>query len=312
MPIPHPKGEIDAEAADWAVRIDAGDLSPSETRRLEGWLDADRRHRGAFARARAVLHAVGQVRPPVVAPRARRLDRRAVMLGGAMAASAVGGVILVARREPGLRVETGIGETRRLALSDGSVAVIDSRSRARAVLTSGERRVMLEAGEAWLSLTQDATRPFSLVVGSLHARANVATEMIVRLRDEGARLTVIQGEVEAWRGTDPAVVERLGAGGEVALAVADGVLRTAQLGEDLIRRRIGWREGLLVLDGETLGAAARELNHYNERKVEVAGAAANLRVVGAFRNTDPEGFARAMNTLFGTAVRIGSDRIVIG
>src|SRR5947207_14095103 len=44
---------ISEQAARWAVRADAGPLSPEDQRELDAWLDADPRHRGAYVRARA-------------------------------------------------------------------------------------------------------------------------------------------------------------------------------------------------------------------------------------------------------------------
>lgn len=311
MPTLHHQGEIDAEAADWAVRTDGGALSPAENRRLAAWLEADRRHRGAFARAQAVLHAAGQARP--LAPsRPARPDRRAVLVGGAVAASVAAGLAVFARREPVTRIETGSGETRRLVLDDGSVAVIDSRSQIRALLTTETRSLSVETGEVWLSVAADATRALRLDVGALRARVATPAEMILRFRDDGAGLTVIAGEIEAWARAAPAATRRFTAGTELRLAASGEALRAAGVGQDEIRRRMGWRDGLLILDGQTLATAARELNHYNDRKIEVAAGAAGLRVVGAFRNTDPDGFAGAMHALFGVAVRRGGDGIRIG
>jgi transmembrane sensor len=80
---------------------------------------------------------------------------------------------------------------------------------------------------------------------------------------------------------------------------------------EALERRLGWRDGLLILNGETLAEAAREFNHYNDLQIEVSGGTADLRVVGAFRNTDPEAFAGTMHDLFGVGVRRLPDRITI-
>lgn len=312
MPTLNHHGEIDAEAADWAVRVDADALSPAETARLDAWLEADRRHRGAFARARAVLHAAGQLQPQDARAPRRVMNRRVLIAGGGlMAASVAAGVAVLAGRDPVVRMETGAGETRRLALSDGSTAVLDSRSNLRASLSPEHRRLTLTTGEAWLSTAEDATRPFSLDIGGLRARAVKTSELVLRLRDGQARLTVVRGLVEAWSAASPQAVRHFDSGAELTLGAADRALRVGVLAAGSIERRLGWREGLLILDGETLAETAREFNHYNDRKIEVAGAAASLRVVGAFRNTAPDAFAQAMQNLFGVSVRYAADRIMI-
>jgi len=47
--------EIDTRAAKWAASGDRGELSEAEQAALEAWLAEDRRHLGAYARARAVF-----------------------------------------------------------------------------------------------------------------------------------------------------------------------------------------------------------------------------------------------------------------
>src|ERR1700759_1904466 len=46
--------QIDAEAADWAARLDRGPLSAEDEAALQGWLDGDARALGAFGRMRAL------------------------------------------------------------------------------------------------------------------------------------------------------------------------------------------------------------------------------------------------------------------
>jgi len=46
---------IDRAAAGWATRLDGAARSPSEDPAFETWIAADPRHRGALARAMAVL-----------------------------------------------------------------------------------------------------------------------------------------------------------------------------------------------------------------------------------------------------------------
>lgn len=312
MPTLHHHGEVDAEAADWAAKVDAGATSAAEAERLELWLRADRRHRGAFARAQAILHAASQLNSDDVRAPRRAMNRRALLAGGGlMAASLAAGAVYLARREPVLRLSTRPGETRRVTLSDGSTAVLDSRSRLDAVLSSQTRRLTLNAGEAWLSTTQDAARPLLLDIGDIQARTVAAAELVVRLRDGETRLTVVQGIVDAWTTAAPREVRQFGAGAELTLAAATRSIMVGRVTAEALERRLGWRDGLLILNGETLAEAAREFNHYNDLQIEVSGGTADLRVVGAFRNTDPQAFAGTMHDLFGVGVRRLPDRITI-
>ncbi|MFI8682655.1 FecR family protein [Brevundimonas diminuta] len=305
---PQPLGVIDSEAAAWATRIDAGPLNPAEQRRLDAWLEADRRHRGAYARARAVLRAVERLPAPAMEParrdRAPTLNRRAWLAGGgaALAASVVGG-LMVADRRGGVDLATDAGEIRRLALADGTAAQLDSQSRFHATVRDDRRRLELKGGEAWLSIAPAPATPFVLAAGPLRASAASAAELVLRLRDGQARLTLVKGTARVWSADAGAQAARLlDAGSEAVLPLAGGALRTARVSEALLTRRLGWREAMLILDGETLAEAAREFNHYNAHRIEVSGAPANIRVVGAFSNTDPQAFVQTMQSLFDVTV----------
>ena len=54
--------QIDAEAADWAARLDRGLPSAEDQAALQGWLDGDARALGAFGRMRALALASERAR----------------------------------------------------------------------------------------------------------------------------------------------------------------------------------------------------------------------------------------------------------
>lgn len=211
---------------------------------------------------------------------------------------------MLADRRGGVDLAAGAGEIRRLALADGTAAQLDSRSRFHATVRDDRRRLDLKGGEAWLSIAPSPSTHFILAAGPLRASAASAAEVVLRLRGDQARLTLVKGAARVWSAeADEHGARLLDAGSEAVLSLADGALRTARVSESLLTRRLGWREGLLILDGETLAEAAREFNHYNAHHIEVAGAPANIRVVGAFSNTDPQAFVETMQSLFNVTVR---------
>src|SRR6218665_1422016 len=125
--------QIDAEAADWAARTDRGPLSPGEDRQFQDWLAADVRHPGAYARIRAVAlyteraQALGSdFDPGSFVPANAPSRRRVLRIGGAIAAAALVGVggTWQALRLRG-RFTTGKGETKVIALQDGSVVTLN-------------------------------------------------------------------------------------------------------------------------------------------------------------------------------------------
>ena len=53
--------EIDEQALEWVAREGAGPLDPAEQAAFEAWYLAHPRHQGAYLRARAISHSLGQV-----------------------------------------------------------------------------------------------------------------------------------------------------------------------------------------------------------------------------------------------------------
>src|SRR3954469_3626818 len=121
--------EVDRQAAEWAAKLDSGQLRPDEQAALNRWLEADTRHFGAFAKARAVLaftdrakafgpqfdamsfEPLSQVTPSTT----NWLSRRRFALAGGIAASAGAISIVLPPIWRTLRTktyETRIGETR--------------------------------------------------------------------------------------------------------------------------------------------------------------------------------------------------------
>jgi transmembrane sensor len=77
-----------------------------------------------------------------------------------------------------------------------------------------------------------------------------------------------------------------------------------------IERSLAWREGQIVLEGQTLDEAVAQFNRYNAKKLVILdpGLAAE-RLVGQFRATDPETFAGAIATTLGAKVDAQGDTI---
>jgi transmembrane sensor len=306
---------IDDLACHWAARIERG-LDPDEQHALEHWLDADRRHRGALLRAQAALSLLDRGR--ALAPRedeqeeapeaAPGIDRRQMFRFGAggLAAAIAGGVAL--RFWPkGSPISTGVGEIRRMPLGDGSVAVVNSGSRLRVAFTRDRRDIELAEGEAWFEVAKNRNRPFTVRSGPVHVQA-VGTAFDVRRRDGGSEVVVTEGTVKIWStaaDADPVLVPA----GNRAIVRDDTGVTVAALSTGISEQRLAWREGRIVLDDMTLGAAAREFNRYHAEQLQIDPALADKQVIGWFRTDDIDGFANASAAMVGG--RVERDRGVI-
>lgn len=304
--------DIEADAARWVVRVDRdGDAVRAE---LEAWLAGDRRRMGAYARAeaawthmdRASVLGVEDATARAVAPLVRR---RSVIAGlGALAAGLAAAV--VAPRLLARRYDTALGEIRRVPMADGSVAAINTDSELEIAMRPRLRAVKLERGEAWFAVAKDPGRPFVVESGPVRVRA-VGTAFSVRKREAGSDVLVTEGVVEVWTQDGRTPPRRVAAGERVFADNDLGILTPPKADADL-GRQLAWRDGQIVLDGQTLAEAAAEFNRYNDRKIEVADPRlADQRFVGWFRTNDPEGFAEAAALTFSGKVSQSGDAIVL-
>jgi len=308
--------EIDAKAAAWAVALDAGELDASRRAELDGWMAEDRRHRGALLRAQAGLRLMdhGQVVSKMLPPPRRDVGRGARVrsrwawsVGLSTAAGLAAAAVLWGA--PTSDFKTAVGEQRRVALQDGSVAMINTDSRLRVRLGGTERRITLRQGEAWFQVAKDHIHPFIVDAGPVHVRAT-GTAFSVRRLGEGAQVVVTEGRVVAWRegqGGAPVAISA-GQSAFVADSPAQVVSAKASHADDVL----AWRRGEIVFDGDTVASAVAEFNRYNERKIVLTDPAIGERtVVGYFLIDQPEQFALAASRMTGSVVRQDGQRIVI-
>uniref|UniRef100_B0T3U4 Anti-FecI sigma factor, FecR n=1 Tax=Caulobacter sp. (strain K31) TaxID=366602 RepID=B0T3U4_CAUSK len=305
--------DIEADAARWVVRVDRDGDDPAVRADLESWLARDRRRLGAYARAEAAWLHLDRAQVFTVGatdtPKMKSGTRRSVAAGlGALAAGVA--VAAIAPRLLVRRYGTALGEIRRLPMADGSVAAINTDSAIEVAMRQRLRAVRLDRGEAWFEVAKDAARPFVVESGPVRARA-VGTAFSVRRRETGSDILVTEGVVEVWVKDGKIPPRRISAGQRVFADNTLGILTPPEPEVDL-NRQLAWRDGQIVLDGQTLAEAAAEFNRYNKRKIEIADLRlADARFVGWFRTSDPEGFAQAAAATFKGRVSVGDDTIVL-
>ena len=299
-----PRAQMMNEAATWVARMDGGAWDRDSEAELQSWLDADPRHRGALLRAQAAWMTLNQSRRATRTAKVQKLPllhRRSLLAGAAaLAASVAGGLIWFSGGE---RYATEVGEIRRVPLSDGSVAAINTASTLVVDFTVRGRDVKLEHGEAWFEVARNPARPFLVSAGPVRVRA-VGTAFSVRRREGGADVLVTEGVVEAWTDGARDKAIRLAAGERAFLAGNASIKREAAP-PSAVDRALAWRDGKIDLVGEPLGEAVAEINRYNRRRIRITDPSiAEERFDGVFRTDDPEGFALAVKQSLGVPVDV--------
>ncbi len=95
------------------------------------------------------------------------------------------------------RIDTRIGEIRRMPLADGSVALVNSGTTLRVAFTPAERHIDVNKGEAWFQVAHNPKRPFVVASGPYRVQA-VGTAFDVRREGDAARVVVTKGVVKIW------------------------------------------------------------------------------------------------------------------
>lgn len=234
-------------------------------------------------------------------PQASREPRSVALHGWRIAAGIallglVGSIFWMTSRT-GLRstdYQTAVGEQRAIALEDGSLLHLNTRSRVEVRYSGAQRSVRLIEGEALFRVQKDPARPFRVLSGGAVIEV-LGTQFNVQRRAAESKISVIDGRVRVDHGardtrTDAGKPVILTAGEEVRVTDSG---RVAALGRADLGRVNAWRQRRLVFVRETLGSMAAEFNRYNRTLEIVAeGAAADMHEYEAmsFNADDAESF----------------------
>ena len=165
---------IDDEAAAWAARTLSGGMSAAEQQVLNAWLVADARHRQAYQEYVDVIALVDNVQTTSAEKTLQRdleqfaktHDRRtswrlvAPAMAASIAAVALFIGIFIQTATDSVSYATAHGETRIVALSDGSSVSLNTNSKIEVIYSQENRQVQLIEGEALFDVKRDRSRPF--------------------------------------------------------------------------------------------------------------------------------------------------------
>lgn len=311
----HP--EIEEIAAEWAVKVDAGPLEIGEEAALDAWLDADSRHLGAFARARAALAFADASRLGRQSNRLAHASsrRRFLAVAGLTGLAASGAGAFFARdwvlRGFGREIySTRIGDTEVVPLADGSVVTLNTNSRIVVHYTKARRSVHLVRGEALFDVSQDVQRPFVVAAGATQVRAVGTSFTVQLLPDRPVQILVREGTVEVGRSDDPATPPLRLVANTRASAPSNAPATAAPIAEAEVSRALAWRVGRIAFEGETLKQAAAEFARYSPIKIEIdAPDVENQTVAGLFVSNDPIGFSKAVAASFKLRMEVGDQAV---
>jgi transmembrane sensor len=325
---------LDAEAAAWVARFDAGDVSAKDQAEFQAWLSRSALHREAIAEYGnfwSEFDTLGQLTKPVAAEgqtgtQAARQSSGTQYWLAACAASIL--VMLAAGlslpqqiptrpRVAAARLQvpdrppsrqsyaTAIGGQKKFALADGSVVTLNTNSQIDVELLGDRRDVHLVRGEAYFDVVHDDKRPF-IVHANQYVVRDIGTAFAVHLTDKGrVDVRVTKGRVEiaalANEGQDSSRAKSLGilsAGQDVLFG--QKIERAEVVSEAELSRKLAWRQGQLIYSGQPLAEVLDDISRYSDIQIELADPALrDLPVGGAFSVNQTDAIFAALENNFG-------------
>ncbi|MFT4054622.1 MAG: FecR domain-containing protein [Novosphingobium sp.] len=276
-----------AEASRWFAALDAGTV---RTEDFEAWRRSDPAHAVAYARIVANWEGIRAV--PVFDEAPMRASRRQWLKVAAVGvpAALLGSGFLAERAYAWDSASTGVGETRRVPLPDGSVAYLNTDSALSWRYRGDERLLRLDRGEVALDLRRG---------GATVLRANEASLPLARgLFD--ARVTAGQAELTMVDGAAmplPGDAQGLTLRPNLSVVVGDaGAPRLQTRSSEQVASLMAWRAGEIVFLDQSVAEAAAEFNRHLTRKITVANAdLAREKIGGRFDLERPDQFLKAVS-----------------
>jgi len=327
--------QIVEEAAEWFVEMDRDDVDRATRQRFDEWLRRSPEHvraflellpiweQGALPRPSnqidpesliaEVLGSQGNVVPlharTELLTRAQRSERPKFHVWLSVAAS----VLLVTLLSAWFYIErntysTGIGEQRSVALADGSVVQLNTRSRIRIRYSERERAIELLEGQALFEVAHDKDRPFVVDGGDASIRA-VGTQFDVYRKEPETTVTVVEGRVTIVPETNPksSRLELLAAGEQATITQSSVESSAAD-----VAAAIAWTQRRLMFQKTALAEVVREFNRYNDRPLRIADPhLQEFLISGTFSSTDPSSLLRFLREQPGMRVVESRDEVRI-
>ncbi len=308
--------DIEATAADWLQRRNFWNWSKDDQAALDAWLAESMAHNLAYWRLEAAWDRTERLEAlRAAAPENAPAARRPALFKIAAALAAVAAIGVVAAHYifiPRDRIfSTPVGGREVVTFADGTRVELNTDTVLRARMTTQDRTIWLDKGEAYFQVKHDPAHPFVVFAGD-HRITDLGTKFLVR-RDPG-RLEVALMEGRVRFGAIDALPKSKSAllvPGDVVTATASTIFVTHKSQPALVSQ-LGWQHGVLVFDNMTLADAASEFNRYNRQKLVIADpSAARLTIVGTFHTTDVKAFIDVAQDVFKLRVESNGNEIVI-
>lgn len=288
----HPR--LVAEAAEWFMILNSGNVHSDETAQWQAWLASHPDHQMAWARVEFYTDKFKSFPPPAAiaasdALNAPNLNRRRMLLSIACFGLAGWSGWQISRgrywQAWSADQHTALGESKTITLADGSSVILDSGSALNVDFSGNLRRLQLLKGEIYIETAADAAgwkRPF--VVDTSEGRAQaLGTRFSVSQYENRTQVAVFQDAVEI-QPTDAMSSKRtLHAGQEVQFAA-----NRIEPIRSHTQHKPAWTQGFIVADDLPLSEFLLQLSRYRSGYITCAPEIADLRIIGSYPLKDTD------------------------
>jgi transmembrane sensor len=311
--------DVEEHAADWLERSVSEQWTSEDQSALDTWLAQSPAHTVAYWRLKAAwgrthrLAALGDVTADQPARETQRIMPMMMKLAAGLAVAAVIGVGAAGYmlRPHDRTYSTPVGGHELVSFADGSSIELNTNTVLRARMTTDQRIVWLDRGEAYFQIKHDPSHPFIVMAGN-HRVTDLGTKFSVRRETGKLQVAVMQGRV-SFDATDAqgAAQVALLTPGDVATATANRI-SVHRASRKFLALDLSWRHGALVFDNTSLSDAAVEFNRYNRQQLVIGDpSVANLKIYGTFRADNVGDFTQLAEAVFGLRVVTDGDRILL-
>ena len=212
---------------------------------------------------------------------------------------------------------TATAEHRSIVMPDGSAISMGGKSSLTVHLSSEQRLVMLESGEALFRVAEDERRPFVVVAGAGSITA-LGTLFNVRRDGDRAVVTVTEGRVEVNRGTQtarggsphgpPPLTATITAGTQAIVSYKE--LSVVELRDTAAV--IEWQQGRSQYRAEALKYVVAGVNRYSAKEIIITDTEVeNMLFTGSVFQDQTDDWLAALEAVFPVEVTMAGDNKVL-
>lgn len=284
------------EAFDLIIMLQAAGDKPQIRALITSWRARGPAHEAAWLEALNIHSLSGDLLQVTAAPSSVRatsaarpgFTRRQILLGGGavLAAGAMAALVGPQLLTP-FRADasTSTAQLQHVRLEDGTELALGPDSAIRYQFTPRERRLELLAGMVYVDVASDDARTFRAVAREVQVST---TDSAFDLSEDASLLSVAlaRGHADVLiAGNSEPVSPGLAAGDWLTL---DRRSQLVEHGRRTAEQVGAWRDGTLVVDGETIASVVARIARWQPGKVMIASAELGAqRVSGVYNLSDP-------------------------